>query len=94
MSEPQNRPRPRTRAEALELAKNFRKIPTTLTEPKPPPKELPPEEYQKAEAEYEQKMKQYWLESLYGANYEENPIYQWREPYWDNEWEAIKDLIL
>jgi len=39
-------------------------------------------------------MKQYWLESLYGANYEENPIYQWREPYWDNEWEAIKDLIL
>jgi|GEM_PF-881388 len=96
MTEEPNRRRPRSRAEAIEMAKaiGFKKIPTKLTEPKPPPEDLPPEEYNKAEAEYEQKMKQWLTESIYGANYKENPYYLLREPYWDNEWEAIKHLIL
>jgi len=94
MSETQQIKRPRNEEEAKEMAKSFRRTETTLTEPLPPPEDLPPEEYKKAEAEYEQKMKQYFLESIYGANYKENPYYLLREPYWDNEWEAIKDLIL
>ena len=93
MSESQPR-RPRTREEAYELAKNFKRIETTLKEPKPPPEDLPPEEYKKAEAEYEQKMKQYHIESLYGANYKDNPLYQYNEPYIDARWEAVKDLFL
>ena len=96
MTEEQNRRRPRSHAEAIEMAKamGFKKIPTKLTQPKPPPEDLPPEEYKKAEAEYEQKMKQYHIESLYGANYKDNPLYQYNEPYIDARWEAIKDLIL
>ncbi|GIX01235.1 MAG: hypothetical protein KatS3mg112_0172 [Thermogutta sp.] len=39
-------------------------------------------------------MKQYHIESLYGANYKDNPLYQYNEPYIDARWEAIKDLIL
>ncbi len=93
MSESQPR-RPRTLEEAYELAKNFKRIRTTLKMPKPPPEDLPPEEYKKAEAEYEQKMKQWLTESTYGANYKDNPLYQYDEPYLDNEWEAIKHLIL
>ncbi len=86
--------RPRNEEEARELAKSFRRIPTQLRMPSPPPEDLPPEEYKKAEAEYEQKMKQWLTEATYGANYWENPYWQLREPYHDNEWEAIKDLIL
>jgi len=86
--------RPRTLEEAYELAKWFQEIPTKLTEPKPPPEDLPPEEYKKAEAEYEQKMKQWMTESIFGANYKDNPLYQYWEPYLDNQWEAVKDLIL
>lgn len=94
MSEAQQMRRPKNEEEAKELAKSFKYIPTQLQEPSPPPEDLPPEEYKKAEAEYEQKMKQYMLESIYGANYRENPYWQLREPYLDNEWEAIKHLIL
>jgi hypothetical protein len=97
MAEPNASPpvrRPRNDQEAYEMAKSFKQIPTTLREPLPPPKDLPPEEYKKAEAEYERQVKQYWLERAYGANYKENPLYLLREPYLDNEWEAIKDLFL
>jgi len=94
MSEPVPIKRPRNEEEAREMAKYFKRIPTELREPSPPPEDLPPEEYKKAEAEYEQKMKQWLTESIYGANYKENPYYLLREPYWDNEWEAIKHLIL
>lgn len=94
MSENANIRRPKSLEEAYELAKNFQEIPPKLTEPSPPPEDLPPEEYQKAWQEYEQKMKQYHIESLYGANYKDNPLYQYNEPYIDARWEAVKDLIL
>jgi hypothetical protein len=81
-------------AEQPQGHKPFVEIPTQLREPAPPDPNLPPEEYAKAWEEYERAMKQFWKEDLYGANYEENPAYQARKPYWDNEWEAVKDLIL
>ncbi len=80
--------------DSQENRKPFVEIPTKLTEPIPPDENLPPEEYAKAMEEYERAMKEYWREYTYGANYEENPAYQKRRPYWDNEWEATKYLIL
>ncbi|MEJ5342075.1 MAG: hypothetical protein WHT09_10930 [Thermogutta sp.] len=94
MSENAHIRRPKSLEEAYELAKNFQEIPTTLTEPSPPPEDLPPEEYQKAWQEYERQVEEYWLQKTYGANYKDNPLYQFREPYLKAEWEAIKDLIL
>ncbi|MCS7306327.1 MAG: hypothetical protein NZ602_14620 [Thermoguttaceae bacterium] len=75
-------------------AKPFVYIPTKLQEPRRPDPNLPPEEYAKAEQEYEAAMKQYMIESIYGANYEENPAYIARKPYLDAEWEAVKSIIL
>jgi hypothetical protein len=79
-------------AEHPQATKPFVPIPTQLPEPVRPDRSLPPEEYAKALEEYERAMKQFWREYTFGANYEENPLY--KQPYADNEWEAIKELIL
>jgi hypothetical protein len=39
-------------------------------------------------------MRQYHIESLYGAYDKDNPLYQYNEPYIDARWEAVTGLIL
>lgn len=67
---------------------------TKLEFPSPPPDDLPPDEKQKAEEEYERAVKQHVIESTYGANYEENPIWQYGGRYFDGRWEVTKHLWL
>jgi hypothetical protein len=87
---------PKTREEAFILIKKYgyKHVPTKLEPPFPPPDDLPPDEKQKAEEEYERAMKQYVIESTYGANYEENPLWQYDKRYFEGRWEVTKNLWL
>jgi hypothetical protein len=86
---------PKSEEEAFELArKYFKKERTKLQPPFPPPDDLPPDEKQKAEEEYERAMKQYVIESTYGANYEENPLWQYDKQSFEGRWEVTKNLWL
>ena len=39
-------------------------------------------------------MKQYVIESTYGANYEENPLWQYDKQSFEGRWEVTKNLWL
>lgn len=61
--------------------------------PKIPDPNLPPEEYVKAAAEYEEQVKDMILRDWFGLDYKNNPEYLKQKQYLDAQWEAVKDLF-
>lgn len=61
--------------------------------PKIPDPNLPPEEYAKAAAEYEEQVRDMILRDWFGPDYKNNPEYLKQKQYLDAQWEAVKDLF-